>query len=918
MTDGVEINADAIPDELKERDQWLMWDADSSQPRRPHWAGDFGVSWNDPDDWGSFDEAVELASQRDSWGIGFVLASGMDDYPRGLYGGLDLDGCAEDGSPKDWLPSLSPFLEDDPYIEWSPSGTGLHIMLAGFEPPGWWADCSLGEHEGVEAYGAKFFTVTGDKLDDSGDEVGDHGDHVEEWLCDVWEAVRDEPAPPRADGDDDGTDDSETATAPSDASGNASDIADAVDRLDAQRVAEKTIVRQWNDSASTSAGVRAFYPTWGSTDCNGTANIVNEDIWTDTGGGGKGGAQVMAAIDMGELSARSASPGDVEGDLWWDTVEHLRDLGFAIPEYEPPEEQEPRSAATEAAESRGATDGGAGAQTASATGADSTTTLQDRFAREVLWPLDPPEDWDGEEITEEVAVDRAANILCAEYHFIRPREDVRGWRDTLYVYNDDLGIYERHGEWFLEREVERLLGPVATNTRTNEIRKKVIRLSGVRPEVLTEEPHRLCVANGIVDMHTGELDDHSPAEYHRVRLDWEYDPDASCERIDEFLGEIVQTGADKRTLYQLVAHTLYKEYIAEKAAMLLGDGQNGKSVFLALVEQFLGEENVSQRSLQSLDDENFAANDLQGRLANLNPEIGDGGSVSSLNRFKQLTGRDTVTADVKYQKPIKFENHATLLFAANRMPRMTEDTRALWRRWIYINFPYTFDTHDEDAKDEIPKRQLMRELTDPAEMRGLLARAVDEIQRWHETGTLFTDIETPDQVRTKMKRASEPVYDFAMTCLEPADGDAFVTKERVREAYRQYARAEDLPSVPDNVFGERLVNIRDLAIEPSQRKPDGSGYRTVYNGVALSSRGRQILGLDEDDDNHELDETDSQHRWQRAVDAVRSLEGEAAVTKGEAVGRLSTEMSLTAAQDAFDAAAERGGIYDAGDGWRVS
>lgn len=913
MTDHVTVDADAIPDELKARDQWLMWDADNDRPRRPHWGGDFSVSWNDPDDWGSFEEAVELAESRDSWGIGYVLASGLEDYPRGIYGGLDLDGCAEDGTPKDWLPSLQPFFDaDDPYIEWSPSGDGLHIMLAGFEPPEWWTDCILDDHEGVEAEGAKFFTVTGNKLRETGDEIGDHGEHVEEWLADVWEVVRDEPAPPRTDDEDDETDD-DTASMPSDVSGNARDIADAVDRLDAQRVAEKTIVRQWNDSASTSEGVRAFYPSWGGTDCNGTANIVNADVWTDTGGGGKGGAQVMAAIDMGELNPHSASPDDVEGELWWDTVDHLRELGFGIPEYQSPQDQQARSAAAEAAETQGQTDGGGATATATTTDNGARLPLEDRVANEVLWPLDPPEEWDGEKITEEVAINRFADILCSEYYFVRPRRDVRGWRDILYVYDNERGVYEPHGESFVETESERLLGPVANNTRVNEIRKKIERRSYARPGELTAEPQRLCVANGIVDMHTGELTDHTPAEYHRTRVEWEYNPDATCDRIDEFFHEIVDDG-DVRTLYQLVAHSLYREYIDEKAAMLLGDGQNGKSVFLSMLEEFLGEYNVSRRSLQDLSEYDFAAQDLQGKLANLHPDMGSD-TIHEVDMFKKLTGRDNMDADVKFESTISFENHATLIFAANRMPRMSEDTHALWRRWIYINFPYTFSKTDPSAKDPIPKRKLMAELTDPEQMQGLLARAVEEIQRWWDEHTLFTEIETPEQVRTKMKRASEPIYDFAMTCLEPADDDDWLPKEDVRECYREFARQEDLPTVPDNQFGERLLNIKDLSIESSQRRKDGSRL-TAYNSVAWSSRGRQVLGLDEDEQNEQLD---GQHRWERVVEVVREMsDADSAATEGMVIGRLSNEMSISVAQDAFESAKKRGAIFDTGAGFRES
>lgn len=191
----IEFNPEAIPSELKQRDQWLHWDASADKPRRPHANGDFTVAWTDPDDWLSFEEAVAAAENEPSWGIGYVFANGNEDYLRGLYGGLDLDGCVETENgrrrPKDWLPELLPFANET-YMEFSPSGEGIHIPLVGFETPEWWANAhfTADEHEGVEAYDSKFFTFTGDQLNASADAVGDVDmDAVHDWLADVYETI---------------------------------------------------------------------------------------------------------------------------------------------------------------------------------------------------------------------------------------------------------------------------------------------------------------------------------------------------------------------------------------------------------------------------------------------------------------------------------------------------------------------------------------------------------------------------------------------------------------------------------------------------------------------------------------------------------------------------------------------------------
>ncbi|WP_227354203.1 hypothetical protein [Haladaptatus salinisoli] len=108
------------------------------------------------------------------------------------------------------------------------------------------------------------------------------------------------------------------------------DIFVAIDTLDAERVAEKTIVHAWNDDAGTSAGHRAFVPIWGP-DANGTANYINttKGVWVDTGQNHHG-----TVVEMALIANEDWPRGHIaDGADWWRGVDYLRALGFAIPEY---------------------------------------------------------------------------------------------------------------------------------------------------------------------------------------------------------------------------------------------------------------------------------------------------------------------------------------------------------------------------------------------------------------------------------------------------------------------------------------------------------------------------------------------------------------------------------------------------------
>lgn len=227
-----------VPDEVKQRDQWLYWNASNDTPRAPldSPSSTYGCSWSDPETWLSFEEVAEQADATPHAGIGYVNAADNDDYARGIYGIIDLDGVAdEDGRPKDWVPSLQPFFDRDAYAEWSPSGEGIHIPVVGIEVPEWWSDQHFtdDDHEGVEVLTNKFSTYTGDVMRGcDGADIVEYGPWLDEWLREAYKAVTGEdPVDDRqseiadsVDGDGDSTTDEEWLT---------EDVAeDALDHID--------------------------------------------------------------------------------------------------------------------------------------------------------------------------------------------------------------------------------------------------------------------------------------------------------------------------------------------------------------------------------------------------------------------------------------------------------------------------------------------------------------------------------------------------------------------------------------------------------------------------------------------------------------------------------------------------------------
>ena len=130
-----------IPSEIKKLNQWVCWSGVDKIPKNPKTGGN--AMSNNPDTWGTFQEAVDACEKYHFDGLGFEFANG--------YFGVDLDHCLDN------LDFCDEFVETlQSYAEISKSGTGLHIICKGVLPDG------SRRRGGVEMYSSgRYFICTG-------------------------------------------------------------------------------------------------------------------------------------------------------------------------------------------------------------------------------------------------------------------------------------------------------------------------------------------------------------------------------------------------------------------------------------------------------------------------------------------------------------------------------------------------------------------------------------------------------------------------------------------------------------------------------------------------------------------------------------------------------------------------------------
>jgi putative DNA primase/helicase len=396
-----------------------------------------------------------------------------------------------------------------------------------------------------------------------------------------------------------------------------------------------------------------------------------------------------------------------------------------------------------------------------------------------------------------------ARKLCKIYNF-------KTLDKVIYRYNNN-GLYVPDGEAFIEREAQNSLGNRASSYVINEVVNWIKRETYAKLSDFDNNPDILNCLSGLLNMKTLELQEHTPHYPSLIQIPVFYDRSLDAPAISKFLTEILKP-EDIDPILELFGYCLLRKLHIQKAFLLVGEGANGKSTVIELLRAFLGKNNCSSISLQELEGDRFKKAELVGKLANLSSDIPSKG-LNHIGTFKMLTGGDKITAERKFGHPFQFTNFAKLVFSANRPPKIfNEDTLALWRRFIIIDFPNTFS-------DDTADKHLLDKLTTRDELVGLLNLALKALHRLLANGAFSYD-KTIEDIAERYTMLSDPVLSFVDERCE-LDNEATVDRQVLYDAFVQYCRDRKIPIKSKESFGRNLKNSPTLKIGAVRPRSDG-------------------------------------------------------------------------------------------------
>lgn len=662
-------NFNEIPNGLKMRGQWILWKyeiVESKKTKVPYQIDGEKAQVSNRRTWSSFAAVVKFYLQNDFFdGIGFVFSK-QDDFI-----GIDIDGCVEDEKINPFATEIIDTL--DSYTEFSPSGTGVHIIIRGGLPQSVLGTGRKNVKHGLEVYQhGRFFTFTGNR--ENSNDVYERTDE----LAEVFEKYFDD-----------------------------SDIKDRVNLSEFDKDEIKWSNEElWERMFRSSNGdkIRALYDgqllsgDHSSDDmalCNYLAfwtakSATRMDVMFRESGLIRDKWDRITYGDTGETYGERTIAKAIASttSTILDTITQYDDFSFNITG----ENVDDKSVEDEIKEKKKfrLTELGNAERIAFEYGHII------KYVSEIGWML-----WDGKRWT----VDNKKEIERIAAKVLRG------------LYKSENEAEEKWARYCEKR-----------NIRMNSIKDLMPLVPGEREE-FDKHDYLFNVQNGVVNLKTGELLPHDRKLHLTKIANVEFDKDAECPNWLNFLDSIFMGDKELQEYMQrLIGYSLTGDISEQIMMFLVGGGSNGKSTFINTIKDLLGDYGKQAKSDTFIKKKETGANNDIARLVGarfVSAIESEEGERLSESFVKQITGGEPVLARFLRQEFFEFIPNFKVFFTTNHKPIIGGLDEGIWRRVKLIPFNLNLPSHLRDKK--LPEKLSV-------EMSGILNWAIEGCMKWQKDG----------------------------------------------------------------------------------------------------------------------------------------------------------------------------------------
>jgi putative DNA primase/helicase len=184
-------------------------------------------------------------------------------------------------------------------------------------------------------------------------------------------------------------------------------------------------------------------------------------------------------------------------------------------------------------------------------------------------------------------------------------------------------------------------------------------------------------------------------------------------------------------------------------------------------------------------------------------------SMAVIEKILKITGSDNLSVGRKYTDAAQTKLNVRVMLLTNSLPRMTDDTKAFFSRFLIIRLHKSFlGAEDPDLLDKLK-----------AELPGIALWAMKGYRDLVDQRA-FSEPQSSKDIRDDWYRSSNPIEQFIDECCEVVEinDDNFTSSDDIFESYRSWAEKERLQKVlPKNWLIRHLTRALGDRVEVGEK-----------------------------------------------------------------------------------------------------